>query len=107
MLTVLRLGVSLGRCSGVLRLAMRKASAVGGGPAAAAASTGPVELRVTTEDFNVSDETLTSLSVGDVLATDIATDGEVIIRVAGVPKFAGRLGQYKGRRAVVITRKLF
>ena len=47
------------------------------------------------------------LAVGDVLATDIATDAEVIIRVAGVPKFAARLGQFKGRRAIVITRKLF
>ncbi|MCE5327429.1 MAG: FliM/FliN family flagellar motor C-terminal domain-containing protein [Planctomycetaceae bacterium] len=105
-LTVLRLGVSLGRSSGVLRLGMRKMSHAGGGPAAAA-SAGPIELRVTTEDFNVSDETLAGLSVGDVLATDLASDGEVIVRVAGVPKFAGRLGQYKGRRAVVITRKLF
>ncbi|MCE5278658.1 MAG: FliM/FliN family flagellar motor switch protein [Planctomycetaceae bacterium] len=107
LLTVLRLGVSLGRSSGVLRLAMRNALPVGGDAPAAPAPAGPIELRVTTEDFNVSDETLATLSVGDVLATDLDTDGEVIIRVAGVPKFAGRLGQFKGRRAIVITRKLF
>lgn len=49
---------------------------------------------------------LTQLGAGDILATDSPPDGEVIVRIDGEPRFAARLGQINGHRAVTITRKL-
>jgi flagellar motor switch protein FliM len=67
---------------------------------------GPLELTAATEDVVISREELDRLAVGDIITTDTATDGEVIVRVAGIPKYRARLGRCDGHRAVTITGKL-
>lgn len=49
---------------------------------------------------------LASLSDGDLLVSDVAPDGEILITIAGTPRFAATLGQHNGKRAVTITRTL-
>jgi len=46
------------------------------------------------------------LAAGDLLVSDVSPDGEVIVRVGGLPRFAARLGQFNGKRAITITRRL-
>ena len=47
---------------------------------------------------------LLSLGVGDVITTDKPSAAEVGVQVEGRTKFAGRLGQFRGKRAVRVTR---
>jgi len=49
---------------------------------------------------------LMSLQPGDVIPTEHPANGEVIIQVEGKDKYAGRLGQYKGAKAIKITRTI-
>ena len=49
---------------------------------------------------------LADLTDGDVIVTDLPTDGEVIVRVGGIPKFAARLQLADGRKTIQITRRL-
>lgn len=46
------------------------------------------------------------LESGDMLATNIPPEGEVLVRVDGEPRFFGKLGQINGHRAVTLTRKI-
>lgn len=66
---------------------------------------GPLELSVSLA-AEIDPDELAGLSAGDVVLTDSPADGEVIVRVAGIPKYAGRLASADGRRAVTITRRL-
>ena len=47
---------------------------------------------------------LLSLAAGDVITTDKPSAGEVGVQVEGRTKFAGWLGQFRGKRAVRVTR---
>ena len=67
---------------------------------------GPLEISVVTAEIELSQTELNGLSAGDILMTDTPADGEVIVRVAGIPKFRGRLGTCDGQRAVTITRRM-
>lgn len=69
-------------------------------------SSAPLELSVTVEDCAIPAEDLADLARGDILVTDAEAGGEVIVRVAGIPKYAGQLGAADGKRAVKITRRL-
>jgi len=69
-------------------------------------SVAPLELSVTVEQGAISTEELAQLSRGDIVVTDADAHGEVIVRIAGIPKFAARLGVADGRRAIKIIRKL-
>ena len=71
-----------------------------------AASSAPLELSVTVEDCAIAAADLADLARGDILVTDADAGGEVIVRVAGIPKYAGQLGAADGQRAVKITRRL-
>lgn len=62
----------------------------------------PIELSVTLDDVCITAEDLENLSCGDLLVTDSPVDGEVQIRLAGIPKFTGQLGAWDDRRAVTI-----
>jgi flagellar motor switch protein FliM len=66
----------------------------------------PLELSVDIEDAAIDPEDLRRLRRGDIVVTDTAADGEVIVKIAGIPKFAARLGTADGRRAIKIVRKL-
>jgi flagellar motor switch protein FliM len=48
---------------------------------------------------------LLSLAPGDILRLEKLVDKEFLVRVRGQNKFAGRLGQLRGNRAMQITRK--
>ena len=66
---------------------------------------GPLELAASLQAV-IDPAELVDLAPGDIVITDSATDGEVVIRLAGIPKFAARLCASDGKRAVTITRKL-
>ncbi|HEX4796483.1 MAG TPA: flagellar motor switch protein FliM [Humisphaera sp.] len=67
-------------------------------------SNAPVELRafLATTSIRVSD--LLSLQVGDVITTDKPCGRELLIQVEGKNKFMGTVGQFRGNRAIKITR---
>jgi len=73
---------------------------------AAATNAGPMELSVNLPEIHVPADELADLAPGDLIATDTPVDGEVVVRVAGIPKFAARLGASGHRRAVTLTRRL-
>ncbi|MDP7162925.1 MAG: FliM/FliN family flagellar motor switch protein [Phycisphaerae bacterium] len=67
---------------------------------------GPIELSATAGEGEIPPEQLAELAAGDIIATDTAVDGEIIVRLAGIPKFAGQLSTCNGKRAISLTRKL-
>lgn len=96
----------IGACRGEIHLALT-GEAVGWltPDDSAQPAPGEAELSVIIEE-DLGSQELAPLGAGDILVTDLAADGEVLVRVDGVAKFAGRLGQHNGHRAVTITRKL-
>lgn len=64
---------------------------------------GPIEVAATTEDMTLTADDLANLAPGDILVTETPSDGEIILRLAGIPKYRARLGASQGRRAVTIT----
>jgi flagellar motor switch protein FliM len=75
-------------------------------PPAATSGAGPLELTAALEDIAIDERELAGLAPGDIIATEVAADGEVIVRIGGIPKFAARLGTSNGHRALTITRRL-
>ena len=73
---------------------------------AAPAGASPLEVTAALDETTIAAGDLARLAPGDILAIDTPIDGEVIIRVAGIPKFVGRLGACNGHRAVTITRRI-
>ncbi len=69
-------------------------------------SAGPLELSVVVQDISLTDEEFAQLQVGDVLVTDTAGGGEVLLRIGGIPRFWAQLGASSGRKAVRITRRV-
>jgi flagellar motor switch protein FliM len=67
-------------------------------------NTAPVEMRAFLAQTSISINDLLSLQPGDILTTDKDQTGDVLIQVEGKNKFLGQLGQFKGGRAVRITR---
>ncbi len=67
---------------------------------------GPIEISAAVADFEVDQDDLSSLAVGDIIVTDADCDGEVIVRTAGIPKYTARAGVCNGKRAVTITGRL-
>jgi flagellar motor switch protein FliM len=49
---------------------------------------------------------LADLAPGDILTTERPANSEIIVQVEGINKFAARLGQHKGKKALKITRRL-
>ncbi|MFB3890809.1 MAG: FliM/FliN family flagellar motor switch protein [Phycisphaerae bacterium] len=103
--------LGLDRQAGTMRIALavdllpplasplRAATAAGPGAS-------PLEVTAALDETTIAAADLARLAPGDILALDTPIDGEVIIRVAGIPKFVGRLGTCNGRRAVTITRRI-
>ncbi len=69
-------------------------------------SIAPLKVTAAIDGLELDSSELADLAVGDVLATDVPDDGEVIIRIGGIPKYAGRLRIADGRKVVTITRRL-
>lgn len=106
--TVLAFHLDLAGQGGTLRLCLPQSllPAHAERDQAARTPSGPVEVSVVTAEIELSTSELADLAAGDILTTDTPADGEVVIRVAGIPKFGGRLGTCNGQRAVTITRRV-
>ncbi len=67
---------------------------------------GPIELSATLNVSEIADDQLAGLEIGDVIATDVSVEGEIIVRLAGIPKYVGQLSTVDGKKAITITRKI-
>jgi flagellar motor switch protein FliM len=47
---------------------------------------------------------LLALQVGDIITTDKESSGDAFVQVEGRNKFHGQIGQFRGNRAIRITR---
>ncbi len=65
-----------------------------------------LELSAALPDAAMPASELSGLAVGDILTTDVPSDGDVTVRLAGVAKFTARLGACHGHRAITITKPL-
>ena len=54
----------------------------------------------------IAPDQLSALEIGDVISTDVSVDGEVTVRLAGIPKYIGQLSTVDGKKAITITRKI-
>ena len=63
-----------------------------------------VKLRAFLAETSITVDDLMHLRPGDVIRTEKPTKAEIIIQVEGKNKYAGRMGQLKGARAIRITR---
>jgi flagellar motor switch protein FliM len=103
---VLELELSAGVFSGTLRLCMPAAlleAMLPPGQPSAATSDGPLEVSATVADISLPGPDVAALCPGDILITETPSDGDVVVRLAGIPKYTARLGASNGRRAVTIT----
>jgi flagellar motor switch protein FliM len=65
----------------------------------------PMEISAILAETPIDPRDIEGLAMGDIITTDCAAGSEVIIRVAGIPKFVGKLGICNGHRAVTILRR--
>lgn len=65
----------------------------------------PVEMRAFLAQTTIRLDDLLSLQVGDLITTDKASDRDVLVQIEGRNKFLAQLGQFRGSRALRITRK--
>ena len=64
----------------------------------------PVEVRALLAATTMTMNELMALQVGDVITTDKPTGNDVLVTVEGKNKFLGQVGQFRGSKAVQITR---
>jgi flagellar motor switch protein FliM len=69
-------------------------------------SAAPLEVTAAIEGLELDWADLADLAVGDILATEVPLDGEITIRIGGIPKYAARLRVVDGQKVVTITRRL-
>jgi flagellar motor switch protein FliM len=67
-------------------------------------SNAPVQVRAFLAQTGIRLDDLMGLQVGDFITTDKAREKEILIQVEGKNKFLGHVGQFRGSRAVQITR---
>ena len=67
---------------------------------------GPIELSATLNVPEIDADQLADLEVGDIIATDVSVEGEITVRLAGIPKYIGQLSTVDGKKAITITRKI-
>lgn len=63
-----------------------------------------VELRALLAETKLRLSDVIEMQAGDIITTDVPADGEVAVRVEGREVFHGRLGQFRGGRAIQVTR---
>lgn len=69
-------------------------------------SAAPLLVKVLLGHTNIKVDELLNLAPGDILQLEKPASGEMIVQVEGRNKFAGLIGQYKGKRAVRVKRSL-
>lgn len=67
--------------------------------------TATVNLRAFLAETTISMGQLMGLQAGDIIQTEKLAKNELIVQVEGKNKFAGRMGQFRGNRAIRITRQ--
>jgi flagellar motor switch protein FliM len=65
----------------------------------------PVEMRAFLAQTSITVSDLLSLQVGDVITTEKPCNADVLIQIEGKHKFLGQLGQFRGCRAIRVTRR--
>jgi len=98
--------ISVAEESGTMRICVAEATRRAESSFAAAGESAPIELSATITDTDIDAADLAGLACGDVITTDTLAEGEVVIRIAGIPKYLGKLGAMNGKRAITITRRL-
>jgi flagellar motor switch protein FliM len=63
-----------------------------------------VEMRCFLARTSMKMSDLLSLSVGDIITTDKPCAGEAFVQIEGKRKFTGQVGQFRGKRAVRVTK---
>lgn len=63
-----------------------------------------VGLRAFLAETTITVQELMQLQPGDLIRTEKPANAEVIVQIEGRNKYAGRIGQFKGARAIRITR---
>jgi flagellar motor switch protein FliM len=66
----------------------------------------PLQVKVLLGHTKIKVDELLNLAPGDIIQLDKPASGEMIVQVEGKNKFAGFIGQYKGKRAVRVKRHL-
>lgn len=66
----------------------------------------PVELRAVLAQTTIRMSELLSLQVGDVITTGKPIDHDLTLEVEGRGKFLGRVGKFRSKKALQITRKV-
>jgi hypothetical protein len=66
----------------------------------------PLEITAALEGLELDSADLADLAIGDILATEVPLDGEITIRIGGIPKYAARMRVIDGQKVVTITRRL-
>ncbi|MDD4890211.1 MAG: flagellar motor switch protein FliM, partial [Phycisphaerae bacterium] len=64
-----------------------------------------MEIRAFLAKSTITVNELMNLQPGDVLTTDKAASGEIILQIEGLNKYAGRVGQLRGHRAIKVSRR--
>ncbi len=65
----------------------------------------PVEARAFLAQTTIKMNELLALQVGDVITTEKSSEREVLIQVEGRTNSSGQIGQFRGNRAIRITRR--
>jgi flagellar motor switch protein FliM len=63
-----------------------------------------VNIRAFLAETTISMGQLMNIQEGDIIQTEKLANNELIVQVEGKNKFAGRLGQFRGNRAIRVTR---
>jgi flagellar motor switch protein FliM len=66
----------------------------------------PLEVRAFLAQTTIRLNDLLSLQVGDLITTDKESTEDVLIQVEGKKKFLAQVGQFRGKRAIKLTRIL-
>lgn len=103
-LTLCELTLRLGECTGEIRLALPCNQLESLLPALEGDR--PAQVDAFWPAVTIDADQINNLAHGDLLTTDLPTDSEIILHVNGQGLFAAQLGQYQGRRALTITRKI-
>ena len=67
-------------------------------------SNAPVELRVFLAQTTIRLSDLLRLQVGDLITTEREVTEDVLIQVEGKKKFLAQAGQFRGKRAIKLTK---
>lgn len=65
-----------------------------------------VKMRAFLAETTITVADLANLAVGDIIITERPANAEMVLQVEGRNKFACRLGQHKGHKALKVTRQL-